>query len=36
MSEYALLLAGHILNISGIERSVTIEECFTINTKWQD
>jgi hypothetical protein len=36
MSKYALLLAEHILNISGIERSTAIEECFAIITKWQD
>lgn len=36
MSTYALLLAEHILNLSGIERSAVIEECFTIITKWQD
>ncbi len=35
LSKYALLLAGHILDISGIERSAAIEECFTIITKWQ-
>lgn len=36
MSRYALLLAGHILEVSGIDRSEEIEECFTINKKWQD
>lgn len=36
MSKYALLLAENILNISGIERSTAIEECFSINTKWQN
>ncbi len=36
MSEYALLLAEHILNISGFERSSAIEACFTIITKWQN
>ena len=36
MSKYALLLAEHILNVTGIERSAIIEECFTINRKWQD
>ncbi|HAN22099.1 MAG: hypothetical protein A2Y15_03775 [Clostridiales bacterium GWF2_36_10] len=36
MSKYALLLAEHILYISGIERSEVINECFTIITKWQD
>lgn len=36
MSKYALLLAEHILNVSGIERSEVIEGCFTIIKKWQD
>lgn len=36
MSEYALLLGEHLLNISGIERSLAIEECFSVNIKWQN
>lgn len=36
LSKYSLFLAEHILNVSGIERSAAIEECFTINTKWQN
>ncbi len=36
MSKYALLLAEHILNVTGIERSALIEECLAINKKWQD
>lgn len=36
MSKYTLLLAEHILNVSGTPRSAAIEECFTINTKWQN
>ena len=36
MSKYALLLGEHLLNITGIERSPAIEECFTINRKWQN
>lgn len=36
MSRYALLLAEHILNVSGIESSAAIEECFAIVAKWQD
>lgn len=35
MSKYALLLAEHILNVSGAERSSVIEECFSIILKWQ-
>lgn len=36
MSEYALLIADHILNVSEIERSEEIEKCFTIIKKWQN
>jgi hypothetical protein len=36
MSKYALLLAEHILKVSGIERSAVIEDCFTINRRWQN
>lgn len=36
MSKYALLLGEHLLKIAGIERSLAIEECFTINRKWQN
>ena len=36
MSKYALLLAKHILKVSGMERSATIDECFTMNRKWQN
>lgn len=36
MSQYALFLAEHILEFSGVERSAAIEECFTIVTKWQE
>jgi len=36
MSKYALLLAEHILNLAGFERSLVIEECFEINIKWQN
>ncbi len=35
MSKYALLLAEHILNVSGMERFTEIDECFIILTKWQ-
>ena len=36
MSQYALLLAEHILNFSGVERCQAIENCFIINKKWQE
>ena len=36
LSEYALLLAEHILSMSGVERSAEIEACFSIVAKWQD
>ena len=36
ISEYACLLAAHILEISGTERSSEIEDCFTIIGKWQN
>lgn len=36
MSQYAVLLAEHILDFSRVERSTPIEECFIINRKWQD
>ncbi|MHB1454965.1 MAG: putative immunity protein [Saccharofermentanales bacterium] len=36
MSKYSLLLAEHILEISQVERSSAIDECFTINQKWKN
>lgn len=36
LSKYALLLAEHILSISGMERSAEMEACFAIVAKWQD
>jgi hypothetical protein len=35
ISRYSLALAAHILDITGTERDEAIEECFTINEKWQ-
>lgn len=35
MSEYALLLIDHILDVSGIEHSNEIEECITVIKRWQ-
>lgn len=36
MSQYALLLAQHILTFSGAARTALIEECFVVNRKWQN
>ena len=36
MSKYAVLLAEHILDISGTERCAEIETCLIVNTKWQN
>jgi len=35
MSNYSLLLAEHILELSKVGRSDAINECFVINQKWQ-
>ncbi len=35
MSHYALLLAAHLLEFSGIERSPEIDAAFTVNERWQ-
>ncbi len=36
MSQYALLLAEHILHVSGVERCAVIDDCLTVNAKWQN
>ncbi|ATW28306.1 hypothetical protein DCMF_02155 [Candidatus Formimonas warabiya] len=36
MSQYSLLLAKHILEISEVECCSAIAECFDINKKWQN
>lgn len=36
MSKYALLLAEHLLNMTGTERTEVIEDCFSVNIKWQN
>lgn len=36
ISRYSLLLAGHILDLTGTQRNEAIEECFTVNVKWQE
>ena len=35
ISQYSLLLAEHILNVTGIPKDTAIDECFVINKKWQ-
>ena len=35
ISQYSVLLAEHILNITGIQKDSAIDECFVINKKWQ-
>ena len=36
ISRYSLLLAQHILNLTGIQPCDAINECFDINRKWQE
>jgi hypothetical protein len=36
LSKYALLLAGHILDMSGVKRIAEIEECIAVNIRWQN
>lgn len=36
ISRYSLLLAAHILDLTGTQRDEAIEECFTANEKWQE
>jgi hypothetical protein len=36
ISRYSLLLAAHVLELTGVQRDKTIEECFTVNEKWQE
>ncbi len=36
LSRYALLLAEHILEVSGLERTADIEECLAVNRRWQN
>lgn len=36
ISNYSMLLGAHVLELTGIQRDETIEECFTINQKWQE
>ena len=36
ISRYSLLLAAHILDLTGVQRDHAIEECFAVNEKWQE
>ncbi len=36
ISRYSMLLGGHVLELTGIQRDETMEECFTINQRWQE
>ena len=35
ISRYSLLLAAHVLELTGVRRDDAIDACFTINEKWQ-
>ncbi len=36
ISRYSLLLAEHVLSLSGMPRNETIESCFSVSRAWQD
>ncbi|MDR0415278.1 MAG: hypothetical protein LBH84_07700 [Prevotellaceae bacterium] len=36
IARYSLLLAAHVLDLTGIQRDSAIEECFTVSEKWQE
>ncbi|KAA6301862.1 MAG: hypothetical protein EZS26_002025 [Candidatus Ordinivivax streblomastigis] len=36
ISRYSLLLATHILDLTGIQKDNSIEEVFAVNEKWQE
>jgi len=36
ISRYSLLLAAHVLNLTGVQRDDAIAECFAVNEKWQE
>ena len=36
VSRYSLLLAEHVLTLSGMPRNETIESCFTVSRAWQE
>jgi hypothetical protein len=35
ISRYSLLLAAHVLDLTGTPKDGAIEECFIVNEKWQ-
>lgn len=35
VSRYSLLLAQHVLDLTGVQPCDAIKECFEINRKWQ-
>ena len=36
VSRYSLLLAEHVLSLSGMPRNETVESCFTVSRAWQE
>jgi hypothetical protein len=36
ISRYSVLLGSHVLELTGIRRDAAIDECFTVNEKWQE
>jgi hypothetical protein len=36
ISRYSVLLAAHVLDLTGTPRDDAIEECFTVNEKWRE
>jgi hypothetical protein len=36
ISRYSVLLAAHVLELTGIQRDNAIEECFAVIEKWQE
>ena len=36
VSHYSLLLAEHVLSLSGMPRNETVESCFTVSRAWQE
>ncbi|MDR3367415.1 MAG: hypothetical protein LBO71_10690 [Prevotellaceae bacterium] len=36
ISRYSLLLAAHVLDLTGVQRDNAIEECFAVSEKWQE
>lgn len=36
VSRYGLLLAAHVLELTGVQRDAAIGECFAVNQRWQE